>query len=125
MNDIVNTLTTPSMGSFQLKTEPLIKDAPSNNQSEKVNLVELNFQLNEKSLISHEQLQAAVDRINQSNAASKRNVLFQVDSISGKDIVKVTSKQSGEIIRQLPSEELIKFAQNLEYVMGMLFDNKT
>jgi len=125
MNDIVNTLTTPSMGSFQLKTEPLIKDAPSNNQSEKVNLVELNFQLNEKSLISHEQLQAAVDRINQSNEASKRNVLFQVDSISGKDIVKVTSKQSGEIIRQLPSEELIKFAQNLEYVMGMLFDNKT
>jgi len=113
------------MGSFQLKTEPLIKDAPSNNQSEKVNLVELNFQLNEKSLISHEQLQAAVDRINQSNEASKRNVLFQVDSISGKDIVKVTSKQSGEIIRQLPSEELIKFAQNLEYVMGMLFDNKT
>jgi len=125
MNDIVNTLTTPSMGSFQLKTEPLIKDAPSNNQSEKVNLVELNFQLNEKSLISHEQLQAAVDRINQSNEASKRNVLFQVDSISGKDIVKVTSKQSGEIIRQLPSEELIKFAQNLEYVMGMIFDNKT
>ena len=125
MNDIVNTLTTPSMGSFQLKTEPLIKDAPSNNQSEKVNLIESNFQLNEKSLISHEQLQAAVDRINQSNAASKRNVLFQVDSISGKDIVKVTSKQSGEIIRQLPSEELIKFAQNLEYVMGMLFDNKT
>jgi flagellar protein FlaG len=125
MNDIVNTLTTPSMGSFQLKTEPLIKDAPSNNQSEKVNLIEPNFQLNEKSLISHEQLQAAVDRINQSNAASKRNVLFQVDSISGKDIVKVTSKQSGEIIRQLPSEELIKFAQNLEYVMGMLFDNKT
>jgi flagellar protein FlaG len=125
MNDIVNTLTTPSMGSFQLKTEPLIKDAPSNNQSEKVNLIEPNFQLNEKSLISHEQLQAAVDRINQSNAASKRNVLFQVDSISGKDIVKVTSKQSGEIIRQLPSEELIKFAQNLEYVMGMIFDNKT
>jgi len=125
MNDIVNTLTTPSMGSFQLKTEPLIKDAPSNNQSEKVNLIEPNFQLNEKSLISHEQLQAAVDRINQSNAASKRNVLFQVDSISGKDIVKVASKQSGEIIRQLPSEELIKFAQNLEYVMGMLFDNKT
>ena len=125
MNDIVNTLTTPSMGSFQLKTEPLIKDAPSNNQIEKVNLIEPNFQLNEKSLISHEQLQAAVDRINQSNAASKRNVLFQVDSISGKDIVKVTSKQSGEIIRQLPSEELIKFAQNLEYVMGMLFDNKT
>lgn len=125
MNDIVNTLTTPSMGSFQLKTEPLIKDAPSNNQSEKVNLIEPNFQLNEKSLISHEQLQAAVDRINQSNVASKRNVLFQVDSISGKDIVKVTSKQSGEIIRQLPSEELIKFAQNLEYVMGMLFDNKT
>lgn len=43
---------------------------------------------------------------------------FEKDKISGVDIVKIMEKKSNEVIRQLPPEEVVIFAQSLELPAG-------
>ncbi len=52
------------------------------------------------------------------------NLQFSVHQTSGQVIVAVTDKDSGELIREIPSRELLKLYDNLEEMMGMLFDQK-
>ena len=39
-------------------------------------------------------------------------------------VVKVENKQTGEVIRQIPPEEIVKLAKNIEKLLGMLIDEK-
>lgn len=42
-----------------------------------------------------------------------KKLQFSVDENSGRHIVTVTDKLSGDVIRQIPSEEVLRLAQNL------------
>ena len=60
-----------------------------------------------------DQLQEAVSRINDYVQNVQRSIRFSVDEISGKDVVTVLDKQTEEVIRQIPIEEVLVFARNL------------
>lgn len=47
-------------------------------------------------------------------AESKRQLSFQVDESSGRTIIRVLDPASGEVIRQIPSEEVLKVAAYLD-----------
>ena len=51
----------------------------------------------------------------------RRNLNFAVDDGSGRVVVKVTDSGSGDVIRQIPSEEALKLAENLSEVRSLLF----
>lgn len=51
----------------------------------------------------------------------RRNINFAVDDGSGRVVVKVTDSGSGDVIRQIPSEEALKLAENLSEVRSLLF----
>jgi flagellar protein FlaG len=42
-----------------------------------------------------------------------KKLQFSVDDKSGRHVVTVTDKLSGDVIRQIPSEEVLRLAQNL------------
>ena len=52
------------------------------------------------------------------------NLQFAVDNEAEDLVVKVTNKVSGELIRQIPSEEVLKLRMKLEELSGILFDEK-
>ena len=56
--------------------------------------------------------------------ASQRNLDFSIDDSTGKVVVKVIATDSGEVIRQIPSETALKLAQNLSDAGSLLFDSK-
>lgn len=60
-----------------------------------------------------QQLQEAVSRINDYVQNVQRSIRFSVDEVSGKDVVTVLDKQTDEVIRQIPIEEVLVFARNL------------
>lgn len=60
-----------------------------------------------------QQLQEAVLRINDYVQNVQRSIRFSVDEVSGKDVVTVLDKQTDEVIRQIPIEEVLVFARNL------------
>ena len=43
-----------------------------------------------------------------------RDLSFSVDSTTGYNVVRVVNPETGEVVRQLPSEELLKIAQAME-----------
>jgi len=43
-----------------------------------------------------------------------RDLSFSVDSTTGYNVVRVVNPETGEVVRQLPSEELLKIAQAMQ-----------
>jgi len=51
-----------------------------------------------------------------------RALQFSVDSASHRFVVNVTNKDTGELVRSMPGEAILRIAQNLESLKGVLFD---
>lgn len=49
-----------------------------------------------------------------------KSLSFSVDDASGKDVISVRDKVSGELLRQIPSEEMLKLAVRLSEANGLL-----
>ena len=69
-------------------------------------------------------LEKAVTDMREFVQASQRNLDFSIDDSTGKVVVKVIATDSGEVIRQIPSETALKLAQNLSDASSLLFDTK-
>jgi flagellar protein FlaG len=53
-----------------------------------------------------------------------RSVQFIKDDSSGADVIKVVDDSTGEVIRQMPSEELLGFMRNLTKMLGNFLDER-
>jgi flagellar protein FlaG len=71
--------------------------------------------------VSREQVESAVSTIQEFVQSVRRNVNFTLEDGSGRIVVKVTDASSGNIIRQIPSEEALQLAESLEEVRSLLF----
>lgn len=61
-----------------------------------------------------EQLEQAVSRINDYVQNQQRTLQFSVDEDSGRNVVKVLDKETDEVIRQIPQEEVLVIARRIE-----------
>ncbi len=78
-----------------------------------------------QSVMSSEDLTQAIQSLNEMMSALDRNINFAKDPGTGKDIVRVTDSNTGQTIRQIPSQETLNFIKNLDRMVGLLFDSKT
>jgi len=69
-------------------------------------------------------INSAVKAIDQFLKASERDLEFSIDQAHGIAIVKVVSTETGEVIRQMPTEEALKLADNMDKQGSVLFDGK-
>lgn len=53
-----------------------------------------------------------------------RNIEFSVDKDSGRDVIKVTDKDSGDLLKQYPSEEVLTLVSKLSDMVGGFIDAK-
>jgi len=53
-----------------------------------------------------------------------RNLSFSVDEVSGYHVVRVINPSTGELVRQLPSDELLKIARDFERLNNVLVSQK-
>ncbi len=65
-------------------------------------------------------VEQAVNQINQYVQTLSRDLHFTVDEDSGRTVVKVLNTETKEIIRQIPSEELLQIARHLTDGGGLL-----
>lgn len=70
---------------------------------------------------TNEPLEDAVSSIQKFVQTVQRNLSFSLDDSSGRIVVKVTDGVSGEVIRQIPSEEALRLAESLEQARSLLF----
>ncbi len=71
-----------------------------------------------------EKLKMAVQEIEKFVQSVKRNLEFSIDEPSGQVVVKVIASDSGEVVRQIPNEEVLKLANSLNNASSLLFSAK-
>ena len=71
-----------------------------------------------------ESLKQAVNMLNQQVQQTNRGLGFRMDEVLNAPVVTVTSAQTGEVVRQIPSEVVIRVAHNIEKVKGMFFNGR-
>lgn len=69
-------------------------------------------------------VQQAVSRLNDYAQSLRRDIQFSIDKSSGSTVIRVIDSNSGETIRQIPSEVMLAIAQSLDNAQG-LFVNTT
>ena len=62
---------------------------------------------------TREDVQAAVSQLNDHVQNLQRSLQFTVDEDSGKDVVTVLDKDTDEVIRQYPTEEVLAIARGI------------
>jgi len=66
----------------------------------------------------------AIKRIQEFVDEMQRGLQFSIDEDTGRIVVKVIARQSGEVIRQLPSEEALELAKRLQEADSLLFSRQ-
>ena len=63
----------------------------------------------------------ALTSIQESTQAMQRNLNFSIDDSTGRMVVKVTDSKSGDVIRQMPTEDALRLAESLDEMRSLLF----
>ena len=71
-----------------------------------------------------EQVSQSVERLNEMLQNNRQSLRFSVDDDSGRMVVRVMDAQTDEVIRQIPSEETLRFAEYVDGLVGMIFNKK-
>jgi flagellar protein FlaG len=71
-----------------------------------------------------EEIAAVVEEIQQRLDAMGTKLNFSVDEKTESVIIQVKNKKSDELVRQIPSKEMLELKAKLEDLMGVLFDRK-
>lgn len=74
---------------------------------------------------SPEQLQNMVEKANKAMDKASSNIEFTVDGSTNKTVIKVMESQSGKVIMQFPSEEMLSITRAIDHAQkGVLLKEK-
>ena len=86
---------------------------------------DVKVEIDREPIISANDLEAKIASLNEALVSRNQTVAFSVDRATGHDVVKVTNRSTGELIRQMPSLEALQAMQNIDHMMGLIFNSKT
>ncbi|KTF12806.1 flagellar protein FlaG [Pseudoalteromonas sp. H103] len=72
--------------------------------------------------LEREQLEKVAQQLQDFMGEMNRSLQFQVDEDSGRDVIKILDKTSGDVIKQYPSEEVLSLVSKLSESAGILID---
>ena len=115
--------TVPIPGTGSVERAPA-KPAPSSSPSDKASEVVQSTSVIPTNQTSDSEVSKAIEAIDLMMDLRSRSVTFERDESAGKDVIKVIDDETGEIIRQMPPEELLSFMRNLTKMLGNFLDER-
>ena len=106
---------TYSKSPSQNKAEQVIDSQPANSG---------NVVNNTENTLSPESLDKVAQQLQSFMSEMNRGLEFSVDEDSGRDVIKVIDKESGETVKQFPSEQVLDIVSKLAEATGVLVDFK-
>ena len=111
------TVITPSKIAKTNHADPSVKDATDAVQKAEAQSVSAGVSVDEvkaaKKSENLEHLKQSINQLNDYVQNTQRDLEFSVDKDSGVTVVKVIDTKSEKVIRQMPTEEALKFARSL------------
>jgi flagellar protein FlaG len=121
---VVNSVATKAAASTDTnKSSEIVKPEQSNLAIPKVELrapekVDLGYNSEEM----RKNIQQAIENLNQQLKENGRGLSFQMDETINRPIITVRNIQTGEVVRQIPNEEVVRMAHSIEEGKGLLFN---
>jgi flagellar protein FlaG len=69
-------------------------------------------------------VKAAISKIEKFIAPATRDITFSVDNDTGINLIKIIDRSSNQVIRQIPTEEVLNIARALDNLQGLLVREK-
>ncbi len=69
-------------------------------------------------------VQEAIDRLNEQMRANNRSLNFSMDTQVNRVVITVRNSESGEVVRQIPDEAILRVAHNLKKIRGLLLNEE-
>lgn len=79
---------------------------------------------NAENTLSPKNLDKVAQQLQSFMSEMNRGLEFSVDEDSGRDVIKVIDKESGETVKQFPSEQVLDIVSKLAEATGVLVDFK-
>lgn len=73
---------------------------------------------------SMQEVEQAMEDVRNAIAPMAQDLLFSIEEDTGKTVIKVVDSSTDEVIRQIPSEEIITIAKALDNLQGLLLKQK-
>ncbi len=102
--------------------EPLPKTPNTETASSSASAAAVKVQVAEDSEALRQQLRKSLEQLNAQMKDNGRNLNFSMDEAIDRVVVTVRHSQTGEVIRQIPDETLLRVAHNIENMRGMLLN---
>ena len=116
---------------YLTKLEKAEKPNPANRLKTDVQTSDASALMADKRLVASNNLEMIRDRLkeiseslNSEMKMRSRDLQFSVDELTNRFLVTVLDKDSGKVIKQIPSDAILKVAHNLEALKGILFDDR-
>ena len=75
-------------------------------------------------LESFDRIEEAVRIINEALAREPVALEFRVDDTLNRPVVTVLNKETGDVIHQLPSDEVLRAVKNIDVMRGILYEQR-
>ena len=95
-----------------------------NKEQSKEKTVKTEFEDKQKSVVTQDDVDEAIQSLKKINTYFETHLNFSKDESTGITVVKIINTETEEIIRQIPSEEILKLASKMQDVIGVLFDKE-
>jgi len=108
------------------QNEPKVTSSVGNAETDKQNAIKSEESLKsqnaaskaDKKETSLELVKSAAAQGNSILQATNRNLEFQVDDSTKKVVVKIVDSKSGDVVRQIPSEDMLAFIKRMQDLEG-------
>lgn len=89
-----------------------------------VRRVEQSAALEKNSAMQRQQLEEMVEKIEEFVGTLNKGLAFRIDEESGRNVVTVYEKRSGDVVRQIPDEDMLELSRQLASHSGGLVTTK-
>ena len=69
-------------------------------------------------------LEKGIEEINQNSRIFNTKLSFYIDEPTGRTVIKVSDRETDEVIREIPPIEFLKIAAKLNEILGIIIDKK-
>jgi len=124
LNDVLNALVKPDKNLVAENTNKSTENVEQIEQVENKKIPSDFTAINKTESISKEQLEELAVKLQEFVGDLDKSLKFETHQESGRDVVKVLDGESGDLIKQFPSEELLGIITNLSKASGILVNEK-
>ena len=71
---------------------------------------------------ARQNLKTAISLLNEQMASTKQGLGFSFDESINSAVIKVSNIHTGEVVRQIPSEEVLRMAHKIDDLKGILYN---